>query len=53
MENRYSYVLKQNTKEKQETRRYHENDLLLMTVFQLREICRQENLMRFLWKCQN
>ena len=42
--NRYGYTLKKNITEEIVERRYHETDLRLMTVFQLREICREEKI---------
>lgn len=44
-ENKYGYVLKQNV-EKKETGRYHKSDLLLMTTYQLKEICRAEKIIQ-------
>lgn len=44
-ENRYGYVLKLNN-EKKESGRYHKSDLLLMTTYQLKEICRAEKIIQ-------
>lgn len=44
-ENRYGYVLKPNNKKK-ESGRYHKADLLLMTTYQLKEICRAEKIIQ-------
>jgi len=41
--NRYGYVLKKNREEK-EVKRYHRDELWLMTTYQLKEICRRERL---------
>ena len=43
--NRYRYVLKKQA-EKKEPGRYHKSELLLMTTFQLREICRTEKIIQ-------
>lgn len=43
---KYGYTLKQKTKQPQEGMRYHETDLLLMTTFQLQEICRREKIIQ-------
>lgn len=43
---KYGYTLKQNTDGKQADNRYHESDLMLMTSFQLREICRREKIIQ-------
>lgn len=43
---RYGYVLKQKTAEEKSNRRYRREELLLMTVFQLREICRREKIIQ-------
>lgn len=45
---RYGYRLKRNTNEpkEKESRRYHKSELLGMTTFQLREICRREKLIQ-------
>ncbi len=44
---RYGYVLKQDTgRGERGVTRYHRGDLLGMTTFQLREICRREKLIR-------
>lgn len=39
---RYGYVLKKGRDDKKETNRYHRADLMLMTTFQLRELCSKE-----------
>ena len=44
-ENRYGYVLKKNTEKKEQTH-YHKSDLLLMTAYQLKEICRTEKIIQ-------
>lgn len=41
---KYGYILKQNTEKRQADKRYHKSDLMLMTTFQLREICRREKI---------
>ena len=41
---RYGYALKKNQAEEKPECRYHESDLRLMTLFQLREICRREKI---------
>ena len=43
---RYGYVLKQKTAEEKSDRHYRREELLLMTVFQLREICRREKIIQ-------
>lgn len=43
--NKYGYVLKKK-EEKKETGHYHKADLELMTVYQLREICRTEKIIQ-------
>lgn len=43
--NQYGYVLKKK-EEKREAGRYHKSDLLLMTTYQLKEICRVEKLIQ-------
>lgn len=42
--NKYGYTLKKHTAEHMAAVRYHKNDLELMSVFQLREICRKEKI---------
>lgn len=44
-ENRYGYVLKKNV-ERKDAGRYHKADLLLMTTYQLKEICRTEKIIQ-------
>lgn len=41
--NKYGYVLKKNM-EKKEIKRYRRDELYLMTIYQLKEICRREKL---------
>lgn len=41
---RYGYVLKKGRDDKKETNRYHRADLMLMTTFQLRELCSKEKI---------
>jgi len=43
--NRYGYILNRQP-EKKEPGRYHKLGLLLMTTFQLREICRTEKIVQ-------
>ncbi len=43
---KYGYVRKRNTTTVKAGKRYHKSDLELMTIFQLREICRKEKLIR-------
>jgi len=43
--NRYGYILNRQP-EKKEPGRYHKSELLLMTTFQLREICRTEKIVQ-------
>lgn len=42
---KYGYILKQKETQK-DTVRYHKADLMLMTTFQLREICREEKIIQ-------
>ena len=43
---RYGYILKKNTESRRQDTRYREAELGLMTVFQLREICRREKIIQ-------
>ena len=43
---KYGYVLKQNPEKDRAYIRYHKSDLMLMTTFQLLEICRQEKIIQ-------
>ena len=43
---KYGYRLKKNTTEPKAEKRYHKTDLMQMTTFQLREICRREKLIQ-------
>lgn len=43
---KYGYVRKRNTTTVKAGKRYHKSDLELMTIFQLREICRKEKLIQ-------
>lgn len=43
---KYGYRLKKNTTEPKTEKRYHKTDLMQMTTFQLREICRREKLIQ-------
>ena len=43
---KYGYVLKPKATEEKTVKRYRKEELLLMTTFQLREICRKEKIIQ-------
>lgn len=43
---KYGYTIRKKQAEDQPVSRYHKSDLLLMTAFQLREICRKEKILQ-------
>lgn len=43
---KYGYCLNKNTTKPRAEKRYHKTDLMQMTTFQLREICRREKLIQ-------
>jgi len=43
---KYEYILKKNQAGNHVESRYHKSDLMLMTTFQLREICRKEKIIQ-------
>ena len=43
---KYGYTIRKKQAEAQPVNRYHKSDLLLMTTFQLREICRKEKILQ-------